>query len=46
MEAAWFEEFGGAEQVMQVGEQPKHLAAPGQVLVKLAASGVNPADVK
>ena len=46
MEAAWFEEFGGAEQVMQVGEQPKPLAEPGQVLVKLAASGVNPSDVK
>ena len=46
MKAAWFEEFGGAEQVMQVGEQPKPLAEPGQVLVKLATSGVNPSDVK
>ena len=46
MKAAWFEKFGSAEQVMQVGEQPKPLAEPGQVLVKLAASGVNPSDVK
>ena len=46
MKAAWFEKFGSAEQVMQVGEQPKPLAEPGQVLVKLATSGVNPSDVK
>ncbi|MFB0996361.1 MAG: NADPH:quinone reductase [Porticoccaceae bacterium] len=46
MKAAWFEKFGSAEQVMQVGEQPKPLAEPGQVLVMLATSGVNPSDVK
>ena len=46
MKAAWFEKFGSAEQVIQVGEQPKPVAALGQVLVKLATSGVNPSDVK
>ena len=46
MKAAWFEKFGSADKVMQVGEQPKPLAEPGQVVVKLAASGVNPSDVK
>lgn len=46
MKAAWFEKFGSAEQVMQVGEQPKPLAEPGQVLVKLATSGVNPQTLK
>ena len=46
MKAAWFEKFGSADKVIQVGEQPKPLAEPGQVVVKLAASGVNPSDVK
>lgn len=46
MKAAWFEKFGSAEQVIQVGEQPKPVVALGQVLVKLATSGVNPSDVK
>ena len=46
MKAAWFEKFGSAEQVIQMGEQPKPVAALGQVLVKLATSGVNPSDVK
>jgi len=46
MKAAWFEKFGTAEKVIQVGEQPKPVVALGQVLVKLATSGVNPSDVK
>ena len=46
MKAAWFEKFGSAEKVIQVGEQPKPVVALGQVLVKLATSGVNPSDVK
>ena len=46
MKAAWFEQFGTADQVLQVGEQPKPSPQAGQVLVKLASSGVNPSDVK
>ena len=46
MKAGWFEKFGAAEDVILVGEQPKPAVGVGQVLVKLAASGVNPSDVK
>jgi len=46
MKAAWFENFGSPEDVLQVGEQPQPIAEEGQVLVKLVTSGVNPSDVK
>lgn len=46
MQAAWFEKFGPAAEVLIVGEQPKPEPAPGEVLVHLATSGVNPSDVK
>jgi len=46
MKAGWFEKFGAAEDVIQVGEQPKPSVGVGQVLVRLATSGVNPSDVK
>ena len=42
MKAAWFENFGSPEDVLQVGEQPQPIAKEGQVLVKLVTSGVNP----
>ena len=34
MKAAWFENFGSPEDVLQVGEQPKPITEEGQVLVK------------
>ena len=46
MKAAWFENFGSPEDVLQVGEQPQPIPKEGQVLVKLVTSGVNPSDVK
>ncbi|NNC58302.1 MAG: NADPH:quinone reductase [Woeseiaceae bacterium] len=46
MRAAWFEEFGTAKGVLQLGELDKPVAGPGEVLVKLVTSGVNPSDVK
>ena len=46
MKAAWFESFGPARDVLKVGEQEKPQVAPGEVLVKLVTSGVNPSDVK
>ena len=46
MKAAWFEQFGSATDVLKVGERDTPVAGPGQVLVRLAASGVNPSDVK
>jgi NADPH2:quinone reductase len=46
MLAAWYEKNGSAAEVLQVGELPDPHAAVGEVLVKLAFSGVNPSDVK
>src|SRR5262249_4262067 len=44
MRAAWYEQTGPADQVVVIGERPKPEPGPGEVRVKLAASGVNPAD--
>jgi NADPH2:quinone reductase len=46
MRAAWFDRFGPAREVLQVGEQPTPSPAAGEVLVRLATSGINPSDVK
>jgi NADPH2:quinone reductase len=46
MKAAWFESFGPARQVIRIGEQPAPAPGPGEVLVRLRTSGVNPSDVK
>jgi len=46
MRAAWFDSFGSAKDVLQVGERETPVAAAGEVLVRLASSGVNPSDVK
>lgn len=46
MRAAWFEQFGPAGEVLKLGEREKPEPGPGEVLVRLAASGVNPSDVK
>jgi NADPH:quinone reductase len=46
MRAAYYERNGTAREVLQVGEVDTPQAGPGEVRVKLAASGVNPSDVK
>ena len=46
MKAAWFEKFGAARDVLVVGEKPTPVAGPGEVLLRLRTSGVNPSDVK
>jgi NADPH2:quinone reductase len=46
MKAAWFEAFGPASGTLIIGEQPRPEPGPGEVLVRLATSGVNPSDVK
>jgi NADPH:quinone reductase-like Zn-dependent oxidoreductase len=46
MNAAWFEEFGPAKEVLAVGEQTQPEPQAGEVLVRLRTSGVNPSDVK
>ncbi|WP_438465376.1 NADPH:quinone reductase [Marinomonas sp. PE14-40] len=46
MKAAWFSQFGQAEEVLQVGDFEQPIAAPGQVLVRMKTSGINPSDTK
>lgn len=46
MKASWFEFFGPARETLLVGEQPDPQPGPGEVLVHLKTSGVNPSDVK
>jgi NADPH:quinone reductase len=45
MKAVWYERTGPAPDVLSFGEMPTLLAGPGEVRVRLEASGVNPADV-
>jgi len=46
MRAAWFESFGSANDVLQLGDIEMPTAGPGEVLVRVHTSGVNPSDVK
>ncbi len=46
MRAAWYERNGEARNVLTVGDLPLPEPGPGEVRVRLAASGVNPSDVK
>ncbi len=46
MKAVWYQQFGTAGDVLTVGELPDPEPGPGEVLVRLHASGVNPSDVK
>lgn len=46
MRAAWYQRFGEASDVLEVGQMEEPMAGPGEVLVRLHASGINPSDVK
>lgn len=46
MKAAWYERQGPAEEVLVVGEMELPTPQPGEVLIRVAASGINPGDVK
>ncbi|MFT8243697.1 NADPH:quinone reductase [Roseomonas sp. BN140053] len=46
MRAAWYERTGPAREVLQLGTLPDPVAGPGEVLVRIRASGVNPHDTK
>ena len=46
MLAAFYERTGPAREVLQVAELPTPEPGPGEVRIRLAASGVNPSDVK
>jgi len=46
MRAAYLTRVGPAREVLEVGEVPEPQAGPGTVRVRVAASGINPADAK
>jgi len=46
MRAAWFKKFGAANDVLKVGQLDTPEAGPGEVLVRMHTSGINPSDVK
>ena len=46
MRAAWYSRFGSAAEVLETGDVERPEPGEGQVLVKVAVSGVNPVDVK
>ena len=46
MRAGWYEKYGPAREVIQAGEIETPQAGPGEVRVRVRASGVNPSDVK
>jgi NADPH:quinone reductase len=46
MRAAWYERQGPATEVLVVGEMPAPEPGPNEVRIRVAASGINPGDVK
>ncbi len=46
MHAAFYEANGAARDVLRTGDLPTPSPGPGEVRVRIAASGVNPSDVK
>ena len=44
MRAAWYERTGPAADVLQVGELPDPQPGPGEILVRLEVSAINPTD--
>ena len=46
MKAAWYNSFGPAEEVLKIGEFDTPEPRPGEVKIRIYASGVNPSDTK
>ena len=46
MKAALYREFGAAQDVLVIEDIDKPEPGPGEVLVQVHASGINPSDVK
>lgn len=46
MKAAWYEKQGPAHAVLTVGDMPDPMPQPGEVRIRIAASGINPGDTK
>ena len=46
MRAAWYEKQGPPNESLVVGEMPEPIPGAGELRIRIAASGVNPGDVK
>jgi NADPH:quinone reductase len=46
MKAAWYEKQGSASDVLIVGEMPDPIPGSGEVRIRIAASGINPGDIR
>jgi NADPH:quinone reductase len=46
VKAAWYEKQGPAREVLVVGEMPDPIPAAGEVRIRIAASGINPGDIR
>jgi NADPH:quinone reductase len=46
VKAGWYRRPGPAEEVIEVGDMETPTAGPGEILVRLRASGINPSDYK
>lgn len=46
MQGAYYESVGSASAVIRLGERPAPQPGPGEVRIRIHASGVNPSDVK
>jgi len=46
MRAVWYEKQGPAREVLQHGRMARPVPGPGEVRVRIHASGINPSDVK
>lgn len=46
MKAAWYEKQGVAREVLTIGEMDEPQPLTGEVRIRVAASGINPGDVK
>jgi NADPH:quinone reductase len=46
MKAAWYEKQGPPREVLTVGAMPDPAPGPGELRIRVAASGINPGDTK
>jgi hypothetical protein len=46
MRAAWYETQGPAGEVLKLGTMADFVPGPGEVRMRIAASGINPGDIK
>ena len=46
MQAAFYESYGSASDVLKIGYLPNPTPQPGEVLVRIHFSGINPSDCK